>query len=401
MQKRLLRTARRLVPQRYVVVHGFFGEGNVGDEAILRATLHTLRERRLGEPYVFCTQAAAVRRDHGVPALNPAVAPRREVLRVLLGARAYLLGGGGLLKDYGAESRRSLERTWLSGLTHAQRLGVPTMTWSVGVENLRYEGSIQALRAALEQTDVVTVRDEASAERLREIGCGGALHVTADPVPHLVRGMQRPSRAGARKRIVVAPRHWYPFDFSVPDEAANERTLTGLAQALDALAVRHGADVVFVPFRTSARDDDRAVCRDVAQRMASPARIVAGDRITIDAALEEIAQADLLVGMRLHALVMGTTMGIPSIGLAYMPKVADYMAAIGQSAHCFPYTDLDPQGLVRMGDALLRQPEPVAAALRAATAEAAQRYETNGRLLGALLGHRPSHVRRLESGVRA
>ena len=46
--------------------------------------------------------------------------------------------------------------------------------------------------------------------------------------------------------------------------------------------------------------------------------------------LSIIAGCDMMVGMRLHALILAAAAGVPSVALSYDPKVAAFMQASGQ-----------------------------------------------------------------------
>jgi polysaccharide pyruvyl transferase WcaK-like protein len=49
----------------------------------------------------------------------------------------------------------------------------------------------------------------------------------------------------------------------------------------------------------------------------------------LDAGLEVVAAADVVVGARLHSLVAAAAAGTRFLGLAYRPKVADFGASVG------------------------------------------------------------------------
>ena len=381
-----LRVARRFVRSRYVILHGYYGAGNVGDEAVLAASLEQLDDLPGNlVPFVFCPHPEQVVRAYGVLSLNPLQARRKRVLGVLLRSEAYLLGGGGLLKDYGQPEARSIERQWLQWIDLASRAGLRTMSWSVGVENLRFDRSKQAVKNALEATDLVTVRDEQSAARLREIGVMRRVHVTADPVPWLAQRYARRRSRPTRPRVIAALRHWYPYEFRVPDVEANERMQDAVAHVLDDLVERHGADVAFLPFRTSARDDDREACRAVQARMRAPSVLYDEADPSVEATMARLAEADLVVGMRLHASILATSMGVPTVALAYMPKVRDYMASIGQETLCVDVEAATRERLTEAVDDALKRYEEHSARSLVATSELAARFRSNRELLVALL----------------
>ena len=384
-----LRVARRFVRSRYVVIHGYYGAGNVGDEALLLSSLEQLKDLPGGlVPYVFCPHPERVSSAYGVLSMNPRQAGRKKVLSVLLQSEVYLLGGGGLLKDYGQAEDRSLERQWLQWVGLAGRAGVRTMSWSVGVENIRFERSKRAVADAVEAMNEVTVRDEHSAARLRAIGVTREIHVTADPVPWLAQRHARRRSLPARPRVVVAMRHWYPYEFRVPDAEANERMQDAVALTLDDLVARRGAEVAFLPFRTSERDDDREACRAIQRRMRASSMLYDEANPGVEETMSRLAEADLVIGMRLHASIMATSMGIPTVALAYMPKVRDYMAAVGQDALCIDIEAATSERLAKAVEEALEPYEDRSASLLDTTSELAARFDTNRRLLVALLTER-------------
>ncbi len=52
-------------------------------------------------------------------------------------------------------------------------------------------------------------------------------------------------------------------------------------------------------------------------------------------------EASVVVGMRLHSLVFASQMGIPTVGLAYDPKVPRFLASIGRSQHVLALEEPD------------------------------------------------------------
>lgn len=381
---RALRLGRRVIPQDVALVHGFYGAGNVGDEAILGATLDLLRTEGLPAS-VVAVDEEAVYAGWGVPSVDIG-ANILSKARALARARVYLLGGGGLLKDYGVGAQNV--RRWLEWLRLAQRVGVPTMLWSVGVENLEHPESRALVREHLREVDVVTVRDAASAERLRAVGVEGAIHVTADPVPAFVRPYRRVGPgpgSGDRPVVGVSLRHWYARRFETVDAATFERFLDETARALDRLAATHGARFVLVPMRTVPHDDDRVVLGKLAARMRTSSVDVVREPLRLQGFVRRIAGMDLMVGMRLHASVISSTLGVPTVAVAYMPKVADYMAEIGQSDHVAAIPDIDAGWMISEAEAALAHAVDRRRVLTTATDRLVERFHENGRLLRDLL----------------
>ncbi|HEX6589371.1 MAG TPA: polysaccharide pyruvyl transferase family protein [Longimicrobiales bacterium] len=355
-----------------VIVHGFYGAGNVGDEAILSVLLRDLARDAAVTPVVFSSRPREVRRLHGVPSLDPNGVAGLAGWWRLRRSRAFILGGGGLLKDYGESPEGA--RAWLRWLRRARGAGHQRAVWAVGVENLRFAETRRSIRETLEEVDLVTVRDEASMRRLREIGVTRPIGLAADPAVTLADARRRVRRWRDRPRIAVCLRHWFRFGPTIADPQQNERMLDALARALDFAVAEWDARIEFVPFRTAGYDDDRRVMRSVSGRMRHGGDSIHQSRPTPERAAELLADADLVVGMRLHSVILATAAGVPTLALSYMEKVADYMSTIHQERYCMPVEEAAPDRLLDMLLALQRDYSSASAQLVAASEALAARY---------------------------
>ena len=382
-QAQAIRFARPFIPAHSVILQGFYGGGNIGDEAILASSLESIRGAG-ATPIVFAHDSEAVRSDWGVHALGYKEAASVSHVRALVGAKAFLLGGGGLLKDYGDGSGNVAR--WLRWILRSKASGIPTMTWSLGVENLIHPESKQMVREGLDGVSVITVRDEGSAELLKEIGVREPIHVTADPVPALVR----PYRLAAPKpdgspRVVVSLRHWYALKFETVDETVFSSFLSELAASLSRLVSERGARVLLVPFRTVPYDDDREVLSDLAARMTETSELVGGPATGLDATIRLMASADFVVGMRLHAAIIGMALGVPTVAVEYMPKVRDYMAGVDSLDWTASVSQLTEGWLLERAKIAFDDLHSERLRLRKATDILADRFEENGRLLKSII----------------
>lgn len=382
-QARAIRIARAFAPAQSVILQGFYGGGNLGDEAILASSLNTIRGVG-GNPVVFAHDPAAVATDWGVRSLDHKTAASLSHAHALATAQAFLLGGGGLLKDYGGGSG-NVSR-WLRWIVRAKACGIPTMTWSLGVENLIHEKSRRMVQEGLNGISVITVRDERSAELLEEVGVREPIHVTADPVPALVRPYRiEDPQSNSSPTVVVSLRHWYALKFETVDETVFSSFLSELATGLSRLVRERGARVLLIPFRTVPYDDDREVLSDLAQRMTEPSELVDGPSAGLDTTIRLMASADLVVGMRLHAAVIGMTLGIPTIAVEYMPKVRDYMAEVDSLDWVAPVHLLTEGWLMERARVAFDSSRAERSRLHKATDALADRFEQNGKLLARLL----------------
>jgi polysaccharide pyruvyl transferase CsaB len=316
-----------------VLLCGYYGEHNLGDDALLEVLLSQLPPA--WQPLVTARDQELVRCRFGV-----ATTDRRSlvgVLRALAGCDALVLGGGSLLQD--STSFQSL--IYYGALIVVARLqGKPVGLWGQGLGPLRRRRSRLLVRALLPLVQAISWRDGASAALAAGWGIGAP--VGSDPVWGLA---PRPWR-GQGGPIVLC---WRP----VPE-------LVGPAwrpylEALDALAAGSGREVLWLPFH---QEQDRGLLAKLAgQDLVPPALLARSREVPVAdpaAALDQFAGASLVVAMRLHGLILAALTGAPCAALSYDPKVAAAAAAIGCPLQVLDQP-VDPQ-LLATWQASLDQP---------------------------------------------
>jgi polysaccharide pyruvyl transferase CsaB len=301
--------------KRRIVISGYFGFGNYGDEAILAGTVGALR-RRLPDAEIVVLSC-----DPGATAasLDVLASPRwpfAEVRSALRGTDLLISGGGGVLHD--STSRRSLGY-YLQVIRDGVKAGAKTMVFSQGIGPLRRWGSRRLVRSVLDAVDAITVRDQASRDLVESLGVAKPpIRVCADAAFLLPEAQAPPGEAGVGGTICACVRR------SKGGRAVLAELAAGLSQATEALKMR----VRLVPFQPGDAD----VLGVLAGLMSQPADI--SRHTDFRAALEEIGSAAVVVGMRLHALVFSVIKGIPSVAVSYDPKVKGFADDAGIRA-CF------------------------------------------------------------------
>jgi polysaccharide pyruvyl transferase WcaK-like protein len=178
----------------------------------------------------------------------------------------------------------------------------------------------------LNRAAAITVRDQASADLLRKAGVGRPpLEVTADAALALPRPLRDPGR-GSLGRLGL-PLEAPVFAFSVR-RWQGDGFAAAVATAADGLLRRFGGSVVLVPMQYPG---DVAACETVRARMREPAAVLAR-RLPTTEMLDLFACFDLVVGMRLHALIFAALAGLLPVGLSYDPKVDAFLKALGAPA---------------------------------------------------------------------
>ena len=162
-----------------VLLSGFYGFGNAGDEAVCAAILQTLRTHG-GSPDVTVLSGGVelTQRLHGMYGVRGV--PRRALLEVLPESDALFQGGGSLLQD--ATSARSVFY-YLWVILAARIIHRPVFLYAQGIGPLHRKTTRAAVRTVLNRVQGISVRDRDSRALLTEIGVKvPPVYLTADPV---------------------------------------------------------------------------------------------------------------------------------------------------------------------------------------------------------------------------
>jgi polysaccharide pyruvyl transferase CsaB len=279
---------------------GYYGEHNLGDDALLTALLAQLPAGC--DPLVTAFDREEVERCFGVRTVD-----RRRlasVLQALGGCDALVLGGGSLLQD--VTSFGSL--IYYTGLILRARLaGLPVLLWGQGLGPLRRRRSRLLVQRLLPLVQGITWRDAGSAALAAEWGVQAP--VGSDPVWSLPAQCWQ----GPGGPIVLCWR---------PTRLLNDSGWAVLLQALDQVARRLDRPVHWLPFH---REQDTGLLQELKERSLLPQGLEARSRElqvkTPEEACEQFHGAALVVSMRLHGLILAALAGAPCAALSYDPKV--------------------------------------------------------------------------------
>ena len=292
-----------------IVVSGYYGFGNAGDEAALSGILATLEE--VGVDAKVCVLSCNPRRT---VAEHPEVdSVHRFRIPTLINeirkADLVISGGGSLLQD--VTSLRSL-RYYLFVLRVAQVLRRKTMIYAQGIGPLETYSARQSLSYVLNRVSAISVRDEDSHAMLESIGVDRVpVEISADPSFVVEPDLATADKALAdhalegRELVGVSLRPW------PKTEGGLEEAVAGITQACDEL----GAVPVMIPMQP---EQDVRVCEAVDGGVT----IRIADNVP---ALKGIAaRCSLMVGMRLHSLMFAASGHVPFVSLVYDPKVESF-----------------------------------------------------------------------------
>ncbi|MFY9550358.1 MAG: polysaccharide pyruvyl transferase family protein [Thermoanaerobaculia bacterium] len=342
--------------RRTALLVGYYGFGNTGDEAILAALASGIaRLQPTARLLVVSGDPEDSRRRHGLEAvgwLDPAA-----IADAVKQSDLVVVGGGGLFQDYWGVDPGTLltSRHW--GISFyagpailAALARKPFALHGLGFGPLASSEARRLTRAVSEAASSLSVRDEASRRLLIEAGVPEAsLRLSADPAFLLDVEPQRPDRilgeAGIAPRAPVAAvalREW-SLD---ADPASWEREM---AAGLDLFLEQTGGTLVFVPLQHGSRsvEDDVAVAARLRSSLRNAERALLLTEVRPAAETASLLSGcDVVVGMRLHALVFAASGGAPPVGVAYDPKVSLLLERLGCADFGLPLRNLNSSNLL-------------------------------------------------------
>ena len=292
-----------------ILLCGYYGYGNLGDELTLRSISASLHAAAKQNP-LFQNTAYSDSPLAPSPLRLSVLAPKGKqyqgltsidrlhpiaVIDAIRHTGLFVLGGGSLLQN--KTSNRSLFY-YLLLLETAHFFGIPSMLYASGIGPINRKLPYLLCKHALLKTDLITVRDIDSFAFLNRMGVKDNLFLSADPV--LFCKMPKPKKKG------------YVLAFVRDGEIERCFELLRKVKAPILLAVMD-------------KKRDLAATKRLASKLLKYRKNV---RLTEDlsasAILSLIGGADLVVSARLHALILAFCMGVSFLGLSDDPKISAF-----------------------------------------------------------------------------
>ena len=327
-----------------VVICGYYGFGNCGDEAVLLAIIHSFKKLNPDIRITVLSNAPKTTSEHydvtAVQRWNPF-----RALLVIMSCNVLISGGGSLLQD--VTSSKSL-MYYLSIIRIALFLRKRVFIYCQGIGPLIEEKNRSRVAKTLSRCSAITVRDDHSAVLLRELGITKDVEITNDPVMTfdrvsfvgedinpILKRLGIPSYStedGSPKPLMIAIiRPW-----------GDNTHLAPVADFLDS-QVLHGWDVLLVP---AYFEQDIDILTGIGQIMNRRHHILE-ECLTAQQFITLVSSADCVLSMRLHGLICAMAMEVPMLALSYDPKVEAFMKQAGLEKFCFQYDEFNREAAER------------------------------------------------------
>ncbi len=357
-----------------IVLSGYYGHKNNGDEALLGAILNEIAEKRKGTRFsVLSKRPKHTSKQHGVKAVN-----RFNVFKVmsaLKNCRLLISGGGSLIQD--ATSTKSLFY-YISVIRYALSKNKKVFVYANGIGPVNKEANQKLVSKVLNKVSYITLRDENSVDVLSAIGVTVPdTEVTADPSVSVVPSkLERIIEIFEEEKVVpneyfaVSVREWEDVDIEWQ-----------VSRICDYISSKYNLTPVFVPMQNP---DDLEISKRCVLKMTKEGFVLKNEYDYKDM-MGICANSKFVISMRLHALMYGANNGIPVIGLGYDPKVEAYLKYMH---HPFmaDINQLSYDSIVKMVDEIMESYDDISAKLCDRGAFMKEKAKRNPEIVCRILG---------------
>lgn len=289
-----------------IVISGYYGFANLGDEAVLKGILSLLQKKAAAaeidlEITVLSADPQKTAELYGVNAVSR-TSPL-QILHQLAAADLFISGGGSLLQDITGNFSVSyyLGLAWLAKLQ-----GTKLVYYAQGAGPLNKKWSRKLTALSLNHFQLLGVRDQNSKDLLKEIGVKRKIKLTTDPVFALYDPLRtKKQQIKGKIEIGISVRPW------------NLTYIEKLAAGLNKFSQNKNCRFIIFPMHQGT---DNQISQKLLELLKAEAEL---KKLPADPekALAAFSQLDLFVGVRLHSLIFALLNQLPLLALSYDPKI--------------------------------------------------------------------------------
>lgn len=305
--------------KKKIVICGWYGAGNLGDELILATALAWIKESG-GEPIVLSFSPAYTKNTHNVDAID--ILNFEKVSELIRVTDLLIIGGGGLFQTIHSFTYEGLYNpnkydisSYLRPALLAFEYSCPVVMWAQGIGPLITSESRHIISQIFNRVKFISVRDQESYSLLKEINVENEIIIAPDPVWSL--DIREPSQSSSSViNVVLAIRPW-GFD----DDWHNK-----FIRAIKESCPSENVNIIWLPFQPydvpNRSESDLPFIYSLAKQLGpeynQDVRVVND----FDEAIDIMNSADCIIAMRLHAQILGIKCKKPTLCIEYDAKMS-------------------------------------------------------------------------------
>ena len=278
-----------------ILISGYYGFDNFGDEAILGVLINHLRGNDIT---VLSSNPEKTGRAHNVNSLNSfntkLIAERLPNFDILIS------GGGSLLQN--VTSNKSL--FYYCGLINIMAsLKKDVVIFAQGIGPVKGFWGKLIVKSALKKCKYISVRDVKSQELLKSWGIESNL--VCDPIFDL--NVPTPKRT---RKVGIQLRKFASLTDELFDEIIKQVALKFSDREIELICFQDSEDEgISKVFLNKLKKKNPTINANIIKNL------------TNKEVIEKVSEYDYLIGMRFHACLLGLKYGIKTLAISYDPKV--------------------------------------------------------------------------------
>ena len=318
-----------------VLISGYYGFGNMGDDSILETITGKLREAAPDIRIAALTKHPDVDSKHfGIYCVKRM--HLFKIARVMKASRVLISGGGSLFQD--STSSKSL-KYYAFIINMARFFGMKTYVYANGIGTIHFERNKRLTARTIKKVDKITVRDSSSYDELVSLGVPeNMISLTADPAFLMAPCTNEEVRVAREKHNLDCAKKYFAVSLrrfeGLQKYAYSENDLLdSVLESCAHIAKEYNITPVFVSMQSYLDLDISRAARDgMREKYGIDALAISPENgrelLSILRGSDETPGAEFVCAMRLHILIYACGASVPMIGLSLDPKIDAFMKAL-------------------------------------------------------------------------
>jgi len=314
-----------------ILISGYYGFDNAGDEAILYSMLKSFNFD--ADIEVLSNDPIKTQNEFNVSSKNRWKI--REITKAMKNCDIFVSGGGSLLQD--TTSNKNV-MYYLFLVLVAKHYRKKIVFYSQGIGPIRKWYNKMLMKWLVNKVDKIFVRDVFSKDKLIEFGVKSekieasidpvmGIDITEDIVKKGKNILMDETNLNVNETKFVGI---YVRDWKLKDNFEDE------VKKVCEFFIEKKYTPIFIPMQNP---QDIEISKNI-KEMINGNAILISKKYTAEEVMALTANMDFVIGMRLHAIIMAAAASVPYIGISYDPKV-DYFVSEMQVSRTFEAYGLD------------------------------------------------------------
>ncbi len=296
-----------------VVISGYYGYNNLGDEAILKGIISAFKQIKIKTPEIVVLSSSPqfTAETYNVKAIK--CTNLYQIINNIKKSDLFISGGGSLIQDI--TGWKSIPY-YLGLILLAQLMNKKTVIYAQGIGPVNNNYYKKLISWTLNRCQLVSVRDRRSFDLLIKMGVNEKkIKETVDPVFSIDIEQIKKRKIEINKNktkpvLGVSIRPWGKNNY-----------LEKLAQMINYIIKFASTEVLILPLYYS---QDYQISKKLETLIDTECKIISEQNNPLDM-IKIFSQVDFLIGVRLHSLIFAALNRTPFVGISYDPKTDSFL----------------------------------------------------------------------------